>query len=92
MIALTDFIGYTAALCTTFAFLPQTIKVIRTKDTSSLSLIMYFVFCVGVCLWMGYGFMRNDLVIILANAVTFLFALPILCIKALQEFRQESVV
>ena len=90
MMALTDIIGYTAAFCTTLAFLPQTIKVMRTKDTSSLSLIMYFAFCIGVCLWMGYGFLRKDIVIVLANAITFLFALPILSLKALQEFRAAS--
>ncbi|ETJ36399.1 MtN3/saliva family protein, partial [human gut metagenome] len=34
-------IGSIAAILTTFAFLPQVFKVIKTKDTESIALGMY---------------------------------------------------
>ena len=48
-------IGTIAACLTTGAFLPQAIKVIKTKDTAGISLMMYIMNVIGiffmVCLW-----------------------------------------
>ena len=65
-----ELIGFIAAVCTTFAFLPQVIKVWKTKQTKDLSLRMYTVMFIGICLWFVYGLRINSLSIILANIVT----------------------
>lgn len=77
----TEILGFSAAFCTTISFLPQVIKVLKTRDTSSLSLGMYIVFNIGVCLWLAYGIARSDLVIIIANVITLILAMSILCTK-----------
>lgn len=74
-------IGLIAAFCTTVSFLPQAIKAIRTKHTRDLSFVMYFLFTIGVLLWLIYGILRNDWPVILANGVTLLFAATILFLK-----------
>jgi len=74
-------IGFLAAILTTVSFLPQAIKTIKTKDTSGISLIMYILFSAGILLWLVYGIFIHDLAVILANAVTFVFALIILFYK-----------
>jgi MtN3 and saliva related transmembrane protein len=79
--ALVDAVGYFAASCTTLAFLPQAIKVLRDKDTKSLSLGMYVLFTVGVGLWLAYGILKDDYVITLANATTIILSLAILVTK-----------
>ena len=76
-----QFIGYIAAFCTSMSFLPQAVKVIKTKDTASLSLSMYSVFSFGVAMWLTYGFIIGDIPMILANVVTLFFALIILTMK-----------
>lgn len=73
-------IGYIAAFLTTSAFLPQAIKTLKSKDTRGISLVMYSMFCTGVFLWLLYGIMINDLIIILANFTTFIFSFLILLI------------
>lgn len=78
MLISTDALGYLAALCTTAAFIPQAVKTIRSKDTRSLSLGMYCLFTLGLFLWLLYGIHKQDLSIILANAITGLLALVIL--------------
>ncbi|TVZ41471.1 MtN3 and saliva related transmembrane protein [Alteromonadaceae bacterium 2753L.S.0a.02] len=78
---LIDVIGYVAACCTTASFLPQVIKVLKTRDTHSLSLGMYVIFNIGVLLWLCYGIMRDDPAIIAANAVTFTLAFIVLVVK-----------
>ena len=70
MIYQNELIGFIAAFCTTFAFLPQVIKVWKTKQTKDLSLRMYTVMFIGICLWFVYGLRINSLSIILANIVT----------------------
>lgn len=74
-------IGYIGAFCTTISFVPQVIKVLKEKDASSLSLSMYLIFIFGVCLWLTYGVMRNDPVIIFANSITLVLALIIVVSK-----------
>jgi MtN3 and saliva related transmembrane protein len=74
-------LGLAAAICTTIAFLPQAIQIIRTKDTSSISASMYVVFTVGTTLWLLYGIFSKNTPVILANAVTTIFAAIILYYK-----------
>ena len=75
------YIGFFAAFCTTFAFLPQAIKVYKSKSTKDISLYMFLIFTIGVLSWLIYGLIINDLPIILANAVTLVLSFFILIYK-----------
>lgn len=75
------FIGIIAAIITTGSFLPQAYKTIKTKDTMGISLIMYILFVIGLLLWLIYGIYLKDMAIILANAITLIFASVILSYK-----------
>ncbi len=75
------YIGFFAAFCTTFAFLPQAIKVYKTKSTKDISLYMFLIFTIGVLSWLIYGLIINDLPVILANAVTLILSFFILIYK-----------
>jgi len=76
-----DIIGMIAGTCTTIAFLPQVIKIARTKHTHDLSMPMYVIFSIGVFMWLYYGVITNSLPIIAANGVTFIMSLYILAAK-----------
>ncbi len=65
-------IGVIAALLTTFGFVPQIIKMHRMKSVKDVSLVTLFQFSAGVALWTLYGIYRSDIIIIAANAVSFL--------------------
>ena len=65
------------------AFVPQAIKVIRTRNTAGLSLSMYVCFTIGVSLWLVYGCLLGDTAIIIANTITIVFAAIILALKLL---------
>ncbi len=83
-------LGLLAALCTTIAFLPQAIKIIRTKDTSSISTAMYSLFTIGTLMWLVYGIFSHNIPVILANAVTFVIATIILFYKLRQKRTAKS--
>jgi MtN3 and saliva related transmembrane protein len=74
-------VGYLAATLTTIAFVPQAVKVLRDRDTRSLSLGMYLIFTVGVLLWAVYGMFQHDWAIVTANVVTSLLSIAILATK-----------
>jgi MtN3 and saliva related transmembrane protein len=76
-----DLVGSVAATLTTFCFVPQVMRVLKTRDTKSISLAMYLVFVTGVLLWLVYGILLMNWVIILANIVTFGLAATILVAK-----------
>lgn len=77
----TELIGYVAAACTTIAFVPQALQVIKTKDTKAISLSMYSIFTFGVATWLVFGIFTTNWPLIIANAVTLIFALIILTYK-----------
>ena len=62
--------GAFAAVFTTTAFLPQAFKVIRTRDTRSLSLTMYLFMFAGTTLWIFHGINLDDKAIIYSNIIT----------------------
>ena len=74
-------IGLIAGTCTTVSFLPQVMKTIKTKETKDLSLSMYVVLAAGILLWTIYGILIEAFPVILANAVSFVFAAIILILK-----------
>ena len=75
------YIGFFAAFCTTVAFLPQAIKVYKSKSTKDISLYMFLIFTIGVLSWLIYGIIISDLPIIFANAVTLILSFFILIYK-----------
>ncbi len=67
---LADWIGYAAAICTTSAYFPQVVRVVRTRSTRDISLWMCLVLVTGVALWFAFGLMKGEWPIILANGIT----------------------
>jgi len=63
-------IGAAAAFCTTVSYIPQLRKCWETGETGDLSLKMLLLLASGLALWLVYGFMRADAVIIIANAIS----------------------
>lgn len=85
-----EILGYLAALLTTISFLPQAIHTIKTKNTHSLSLMMYSLFTLGVFCWLIYGIYIDNNAIIFANAITFVLAASILGVKIYNVIHHEG--
>jgi MtN3 and saliva related transmembrane protein len=78
---LSDVLGLAAGLLTTLAFVPQILKIWRTKSARDVSLHSFLVFMAGVALWLAYGAVRQELPIVLWNAVTLVLAGAIVAMK-----------
>lgn len=73
-----EFLGYLAGICTAIVFLPQTIKTIREKDVTGLSLTSYIIYCVGMISWILYGIYLDSLQMMIFNSISLFFAVIIL--------------
>ncbi len=77
----TTILGVIAAICTTCSFLPQVIKILRSKRTNDVSFLMYAILSTGLFLWLIYGFLLMDLPLIMANTVSLTLAMCVLVLK-----------
>lgn len=76
-----DLIGFAAGTITTLCWLPQAVHILRTRETSSVSLPTYAGFGAGVALWLTYGLLLHSLPIIIPNAITLLLVLAIVVLR-----------
>ena len=87
---LAEIMGALGASLTTLSFIPQAIRVIRTRETGAISLAMYAMFTAGVTFWGVYGLMTMQWSIIIANAITVSLASLILGMKLRDVLRRRN--
>jgi MtN3 and saliva related transmembrane protein len=63
-------IGLMAAILTMFGFVPQIIKILKTKHVKDISFFMLVQTCIGASLWILYGIHIHDSIVIVANVVS----------------------
>lgn len=77
----TTIIGSVAAFFTTIAYVPQAIKIYKTKHTRDLSIWMLVILTAGIFLWTIYGVLINNDILILANSVSLVISGYVLTMK-----------
>ena len=73
-------VGAVAAALTSFGFVPQILKMWRTKSVRDVSPIMIVQFIAGVLLWTVYGVHLRDPVVMAANLVSLATLIVVLLI------------
>lgn len=63
------YVGGTAAFLASLSYIPQVKKAWPRGSTKDLSLAMLAVLTLGLSLWLLYGVLRGDWIIIIANAL-----------------------
>jgi MtN3 and saliva related transmembrane protein len=76
-----DLLGLAAGALTTIAFVPQVVRIVKTRSAHDISWWMFGLFSAGVVLWLWYGMMLQALPVIVANVITLALALAILFLK-----------
>ncbi len=84
---LTTAIGGAAAFCTTVSYFPQLKKCWTTGSAGDLSLKTFAILAGGLSLWVAYGVMIGDMVIVVANSISVCLQLGILFCKLREDWR-----
>jgi MtN3 and saliva related transmembrane protein len=74
-------LGLVAACLTTSSFLPQAIRIWRTRSARDVSLVMYVMMAAGNSLWLAYGLLIGSVSMIFANATCLLMVVSVLGLK-----------
>ncbi len=78
---ITEVIGTVAAIGGAIVFLPQMLKVVKTKQTRDLSFGMWIASVLTVTSWLIYGILIGNYQLMLANAIVLPMSLTILWYK-----------
>lgn len=76
-----EVVGFSASVLSVLNQFPQALKVYKTKDTNSISLLMYCIVVVCISLWLVYGIMLMDAPLMFANALSLVPIVYIFVIK-----------
>jgi MtN3 and saliva related transmembrane protein len=79
--SLIPWVGACAALLTSLSYIPQVQKAWPRGSTSDLSLKILVALTTGLVLWIGYGLLRGDWVIVAANGVGAALSASVLAFK-----------
>ena len=74
-------IGLCAGFLTTLSFLPQMLRIWRTRSARDISYGALLTFIAGITLWFVYGLQIHSESIVLANGVTLVLNISILALK-----------
>jgi MtN3 and saliva related transmembrane protein len=78
---LADSIGIVAGVLVLSSFIPQVIKAYKTKRMIDVSIYLLGLISTGMFLWIIYGILRNDLVIIGTNVSGFVLNVLLIGLK-----------
>jgi MtN3 and saliva related transmembrane protein len=79
--AVTDILGYAACAVTALTFLPQVIKTWKEKSAKNVSLMMFVIAFINEAMWIAYGVLRNDMVIIVTNVIMIIMCSIMISLK-----------
>jgi len=91
MIDATTLLGGAATMASVISFTPQAWKIIRTRDTRSISTGTYVLTVLGFSLWLGYGLLLGQWPLIATNAICLALSAFILTMKLLPERQKKAV-
>jgi MtN3 and saliva related transmembrane protein len=80
-----------AAALSIIGFIPQAWRIVKTRDTSSLSTPMWIGESAAFALWITYGVMLEKLPIIIPNAICLILSVFILFMKVAPKRTKEHV-
>ena len=64
-----DILGYAACAVTAMTFLPQVVKTWKEKSAKNVSLLMFIIAFINEIMWIAYGALRDDMVIVITNVI-----------------------
>tara|TARA_X000000950_G_C13803866_1_gene614732 strand:+ start:808 stop:1077 length:270 start_codon:yes stop_codon:yes gene_type:complete len=65
-----EIIGLIAATFTTVAFIPQVLKIWKNRDASGVSVSMYVIMLIGICIWLYFGILIGSIAVVTANIIS----------------------
>jgi MtN3 and saliva related transmembrane protein len=79
--AFVEILGYSAGAVTALTFLPQVIKTWKEKSARDISLMMFVIAVINEIMWIWYGILLNNWIIISTNSILLVMSSAMICMK-----------
>ena len=77
LINIENIIGIAASVCTAIATIPQLLKLLKEKKAENISMGMLLTLIIGLSLWVAYGWLKSDWIIIISNSISLLLNISV---------------
>ncbi|MBK7375282.1 MAG: SemiSWEET transporter [Ferruginibacter sp.] len=78
---LAELLGLAAGTITSITFLPQVIRIWKTKSVKDMSMLMMLLLIAGTVCWLTYGLLMKDAAIIYTNVMVLAMSLVMFYFK-----------
>lgn len=86
----TDIVGFLAAICMIFGYMPQAIYTIRTRDTDGIAMPTFLLMGAGSVFFVVQGIMTHNIPLIVTNCITGISSAIITGIKIYNDCRKRK--
>lgn len=76
-----DVLGLVAGALTTIAFVPQVLRILRTRSAHDISWLLFGILAVSSAMWLWYGARVGSLPLVVTNVITLTLQLSIFGLK-----------
>lgn len=76
-----NIVGYAAAICMIFGYLPQAIKTIRTRDTDGIAMPTFLMLGLGSVFFVVQGALLGNIPLVITNSITTICSVIVFGIK-----------
>lgn len=63
-------IGYIGSILVIICLLPQFVHILVRKKSDDVSILTYCILFMGNIMWIVYGFLKSDIIILIANIIS----------------------
>ncbi|MBK8711067.1 MAG: hypothetical protein IPL97_04140 [Niastella sp.] len=84
-----DIVGYAGGVLSSLSFLPQVIKIWKTKSAEDLSMLTLLLLTCNVSLWFSYGVLIHSTPLWVTNAIVLAMVLIMIIFKI--KFKPEKL-
>ncbi|MDH5425695.1 MAG: SemiSWEET family transporter [Gammaproteobacteria bacterium] len=84
---LTEIFGWLASVFTTIIFLPQLVKVIKTKLTHDISMLMLVFSVIGNGFWLAHASLSQNMPLLVMALLIILISITLIVFKYLNEHK-----
>lgn len=87
---LINIVGYAAAVCMVFGYLPQAIYTIRTRETDSIAMPTFTLMGLGGMFFVAQGVLTDNTPLVITNLITTICSVIIVAIKIYNESKKKK--
>lgn len=85
-----NIVGYAAAICMIFGYLPQAIATIRTRETDGIAMPTFLMLGLGSVLFVVQGLLLHNYPLAITNAITTVCSVIVFGIKIHNDYFRKA--